>query len=105
MRFPNRHNTCKFYDYGTDKLREAHDEVLTGADDIHDLFDPSWLGLTPNDYQWGYCRRCGQPFHWNVEKQQWEDVEHEDVRIAWIEYLKDVQDRAISLIAAGQRDS
>lgn len=49
-----------------------HDAVLTAADDDVE-FDRNVLGSTPNDHQYGYCRRCYAPMRWNVSRQRWED--------------------------------
>lgn len=51
-----------------------HSEVIDADDD---RFDATVMGLPLKELeppgQHGYCARCGQGFHWNVQLHRWVD--------------------------------
>lgn len=90
-------NRCRFYDQNHDKTYLSHDEVMVEADEPDD-FDPTWLGPTPNPYHYGYCRRCGQPFVWNMPNHDdgldptmmgWVDHSDPEKPFGWVETTKE----------------
>lgn len=109
-RFSDDRRACKVINRATGGFTIIHSAITTEEDSEYE-WDPDWLGPTPNGYQWGYCIRCGQPFHWVCSEEDetdfailgrikgnwgWIEVSHEEVRAAYAEWLQNVRDEAIS---------
>lgn len=93
---PPAGRSCKWYSPHTDAVEEHHSEVLNAADSPD--YDPSWLGSTVNEHQWGYCKNCGQPFQWRVDLFQWVDVTKEQVHEAYLESVAWIKEKAMSFL-------